>query len=61
MRLSGRGQLVFGKVLVNGIQSQFQPVRYSQLVEDMMETIFDRQFRDEEFFSDLLVPIALRH
>jgi hypothetical protein len=59
-RLSGRGQLL-GQVLVNGIQSKFQPVRDSQLVEDMIETIFDRQFRDEEFLSDLFVPIALRH
>ena len=59
--LSRGGQLVFRQALVNGIQSKFQPVRDSQLVEDLVKTIVDRQFRDEEFFSDLLVPIALRH
>ena len=52
---------MFRQALVSGIQSQFQPVRDSQLVEDLIKTIVDCQFRDEEFFSDLLVRIALRH
>jgi hypothetical protein len=52
---------VFGQALVNGIQSKFQPVRDSQLVEDIVKPILDRQFRDEEFVADLVVPITLRH
>ena len=52
---------MFRQALVSGIQSKFQPVRDSQLVEDIIKTILDRQFRDEELFADLLVPIALRH
>jgi hypothetical protein len=52
---------VFDEALVNGIESKFQPVGNSQLVEDIMQTILDRQFGDEKFFPDLLVPVTLRH
>ncbi len=50
-----------GQALVNGIQSKFQPVRDSQLSEDIVKPILDRQFRDEELVADLVVPITLRH
>ena len=44
---------MFDQVLVNGIESKFQPVGDSQLVEDIMQTILNRQFGDEKFFPDL--------
>jgi len=60
-RLSGGGQLLFDQVLANGIESKFQPVGDPQLVDDIVQTGLDREFRDEQFFPDLFVPVTLRH
>ena len=43
------------------MESQFLPVRDSQLVEDVMQAAVDRQFGDNAFVADLFVPITLRH
>jgi len=50
---------VFDQAVVNGIKSKFQPVGDSQLVEDVVQMIFNGLFANEEFFPDLFVPITL--
>ena len=52
---------MFDQAVVNGIKSKFQPVRDPQLIEDIVQMIFDSLFADEEFFPDLFVPATLRH
>ena len=52
---------MFDQAVVNGIKSKFQPVGDSQLVEDIVQMIFDRLFADKEFSPNLFVPVTLRH
>ena len=52
---------MFGQAPVNGIESKLQAVGDSQLAENVMQTRIDRHLGDEELFSDLFVPVTLRH
>jgi hypothetical protein len=52
---------VLDQAVVNGIKSKFQAVGDSQLVEDIVQMIFERLVANEEFFRDLFVPITLRY
>src|SRR2546425_8734703 len=45
--------------MVDGVEGQLEPVRNPELVENVMEVVFDGLFADEELFPDFLVPIAL--
>ena len=46
--------------MVNGVQRQFEAVGDAELVEDVMQMVFDGLFGDEELFADFLVAEALR-
>ena len=46
--------------MVNGVQRQFEAVGDAELVEDIMQMVFDGLFGDEELFADFLVAEALR-
>src|SRR5467141_1044685 len=45
--------------VVDGVEGQFEPVRNPELVENVMEVVFDGLSADEELFPDFLVPVAL--
>src|SRR5205807_7184575 len=45
--------------MVDGVEGQLEPVRNPELVENVMEAVFDGLFADEELFPDFLVPVAL--
>src|SRR5437660_7819398 len=45
--------------MVDGVEGQLEPVRNPELVENVMEVVFDGLFADEELFPDFLVPVAL--
>jgi len=45
--------------VVDGVEGQLEPVRNPELVENVMEAVFDGLFADEELFPDFLVPVAL--
>ncbi len=41
------------------VERQFQPVRYSELLENVVEVIFDRLFAYKNFFRDFFVHQSL--
>ena len=45
--------------VVDGVEGQLEPVRNPELVENVMEVVFDGLFADEELFPHFLVPVAL--
>ena len=45
--------------MVDGVEGQLEPVRNAELIENVMEVVFDGLFADEELFPDFLVPVAL--
>jgi len=46
--------------VVNGVQRQLEAVGDAELVEDVVQMVFDGLFGDEELFADFLVAEALR-
>ena len=47
------------QVVVNSVEGKLKAVRDADLVEDVMQVIFDRLFANEEVFANFLVPVAL--
>ena len=47
------------QAVVNGIQGQFQPVGHTELIEHIVQVVLHGLLRDEHFFGDFLVLIAL--
>jgi hypothetical protein len=50
---------VVDEAVMYGVQRQFEPVRNSQLVENIVEVVFDCLFANEELFPDLFIPVTL--
>ena len=50
---------VVDQAVVNGVKCELQPVRNSQLIENIVQVVFDCLFADEELFPDLFISIAL--
>src|SRR3981189_1657652 len=45
--------------VVNRVEGEFEAVRDTELIEDVVQVILDGLLRDEEFFSDFLVAETL--
>src|SRR5579875_3230034 len=58
-RLVYRALLLHVQAVVNGVESQLEPVGNAQLVEDVVQMILHGLFRDEHLLSNLLVLVAL--
>ena len=56
------GKLAFGgevETFVDGVKSQFQPVGYAQLIEDIVEVVLDGLLADEQLLADFLIAETL--
>ena len=45
--------------MVDGVQSEFKAVGNAELVEDIVQMVFDGLLADEEFFSNFFIAEAL--
>jgi hypothetical protein len=52
---------VIDQAMVDGVEGEFEPVGDSQLIEDIVQMVFDRLLADEELFADLFIAVTLRH
>ena len=49
------------QTFVNRVKREFQPIGYSELVEDVVQMVLDRLLADEHLLRHFPVLIALRH
>ena len=52
---------VVDEAMMDGVEGEFEAVRNAQLVEDVVQMIFNRLFTDEKLFADLFIAITLGH
>src|SRR6266851_4043776 len=59
MRGQWKSSGLVNQAVVDRVEREFQPVGDAELVENVVQVIFDGLFADEKFFADFLVPVAL--
>jgi hypothetical protein len=57
---TGKHLRLVDQPVVDGIQRQLEAVGHAELVEDVVQMVFDGLFGDEKLFADFLVAEALR-